>query len=58
MMVTISTIGAKRNEIFIYNSLGTSVSSSQIAALLCSKESHITLQFVDVQQQTGEETSI
>ena len=54
--VTISTIGAKRNEIFIYNSLGTSVSSSvknQIAALLCSKESHITLQFVDVQQQTG-----
>ena len=26
--VTISTIGAKRNEIFIYNSLGTSVSSS------------------------------
>ena len=49
--VTISTIGAKRNEIFIYNSLGTSVRLQPF--FIPRRSSHITLQFVDVQQQTG-----
>ena len=54
--LTISTIGAKKDEVFIYDSLYNSVSTkvkTQIAALLAAKGESIKLSFVNVQKQSG-----
>ena len=54
--LTISTIGSKHSEVFIYDSLYSSTSECvqfQIASLLATKENEIILNFVDVQMQSG-----
>ena len=54
--LTISTIGCKPSEVFMYDSLYSGASECvqyQIATLLASPSSHITLNFVDVQMQSG-----
>lgn len=54
--LTISTIGAKEGEVFIYDSLYCSVSPSvkaQIACLLATRKELIELKFMDVQMQSG-----
>ena len=54
--LTISTIGCKPSEVFMYDSLYSGTSECvqcQIATLLASPSSHITLKFVDVQMQSG-----
>ena len=54
--LTISTIGAKEAEVFIYDSLYCSVSNAvknQIAALLSTPSKEISLKFVSVQKQQG-----
>ena len=54
--LTISTIGSKKGEVFVYDSMYPCVSDivkRQIAALLATKEKEIKLKFVDVQKQSG-----
>ena len=54
--LTISTIGCNPSEVFMYDSLYSGASECvqcQIATLLASSSSHITLKFVDVQMQSG-----
>ena len=54
--ITISTFGADEGEVFVYDSLYCSVSSSvkaQIACLLATKKEKIELKFIDVQMQSG-----
>ena len=54
--LTISTIGARQDEVFIFDSLYCSVSQSvknQIAAILATTSKRIQLNFVSVQQQSG-----
>ena len=54
--LTISTIGCKPSEVFVYDSLYSGASECvqyQIATLLASPSNHITLKFVDVQMQAG-----
>lgn len=54
--VTMSTIGCKPSEVFMYDSMYSGASECvqcQIATLLASPSSHITLKFMDVQMQSG-----
>ena len=54
--LTISTIGAWQDEVFIFDSLYCSVSQSvknQIAAILATTSKRIQLNFVSVQKQSG-----
>ena len=54
--LTISTIGTKHPNVFVYDSLYSSppaVVKQQIAALLATPKSEIQLQYVDVQMQSG-----
>ena len=54
--LTISNIGAKNSEIFVYDSLYSSCSSNvqqQIACLLKAERPNIELHFVDVHMQSG-----
>jgi len=54
--VTVSTIGCKPSEVMVYDSLYSVASECvqcQIATLLATPLSHITLNFVDVQMQAG-----
>ena len=54
--LTISTIGARQDEVFIFDSLYCSVSQSvknQIAAILATTSKRIQLNFVSVQKQSG-----
>ena len=54
--ITISTFGAEEGDVFVYDSLYCSVSSSvkaQIAYLLATKKEKIELKFIDVQLQSG-----
>ena len=49
-------LAAKRNEVFVYDSMYLSIGShtrNQIAALMACKENDIVLQMMDVQLQTG-----
>ena len=54
--LTISTIGARQDELFIFDSLYCSVSQSvknQIAAILATTSKRIQLNFVSVQKKSG-----
>ena len=54
--LTISNIGAKNSEVFVYDSMYTSCSSSvqqQIASMLKAEKPDIELHFVDVHMQSG-----
>ena len=54
--LTISTIGAATDEVFVFDSMYASVSTKvkhQIAALLATQSKTIKLSFVDVQKQSG-----
>lgn len=54
--VTVSTSGCKPSEVMVYDSLYSGASECiqcQIATLLATPSSHITLHFVDVQMQAG-----
>ena len=54
--LTISTIGAAKDEVFVFDSMYASVSTKvkhQIAALLATQTKAIKLSFVDVQKQSG-----
>ena len=54
--LTISTIGAEKDEVFVFDSMYASVSTKvkhQIAALLATQSKTIKLSFVDVQKQSG-----
>ena len=54
--LTVSTIGCEPSEVRIYDSLYSSASECvqcQIATLLATPSSHITLHFMDVQMQAG-----
>ena len=54
--VTMSTIGCKPSEVFMYDSMYSAASECvqcQIATLLALPSSHITLKFMDVQMQSG-----
>lgn len=54
--LTISTVGARENEVFIFDRLNESVSQSvkrHIAALLSTTAKSIRLNFISVQKQLG-----
>lgn len=54
--LTISTIGSENSEVFVYDSLYSSASECvqfQISSLLATPLNEITLNFVDVQMQSG-----
>lgn len=54
--LTISTIGSKNSEVFVYDSLYSSASECvqfQISSLLATSLNEITLKFVEVQMQSG-----
>ena len=54
--ITITTIGAKHPDMFVYDSLYSTVNESvktQISNLICTQNSSIRLSFVDVVRQSG-----